>query len=97
MFVGRYVVSCFCRSRTDSLDAPGPVAIATTGQWDGKKFGLKVGPGPDFNHAKIGVSGFGPILLKNSFSTDDEKNSRRYKKRSALQARGVHERIDVAM
>jgi hypothetical protein len=40
----------------DSLDAPGPVAIATTGQWDGKKFGLKGGPGPDFNHAKIGVS-----------------------------------------
>lgn len=40
----------------DSLGAPGPVAIATTGQWDGEAFGLKGGPGPDFDHAKIGVS-----------------------------------------
>ena len=40
----------------DSLGEPGPVAIATTGQWDGKGFGLKGGPGPDFNHAKLGVS-----------------------------------------
>jgi hypothetical protein len=40
----------------DSLGTPGPVAIATSGQWDGKAFGLKGGPGPDFNHAKIGVS-----------------------------------------
>lgn len=40
----------------DNLGMPGPVAIATMGQWDGGKFGLKGGPGPDFNHAKIGVS-----------------------------------------
>lgn len=40
----------------DSLNTPGPVAIATTGEWDGTVFGLKGGPGPDFNHAKIGVS-----------------------------------------
>jgi hypothetical protein len=40
----------------NSLGKTGPVEIATTGQWDGKVFGLKGGPGPDFNHAKIGVS-----------------------------------------
>ena len=40
----------------NSLGSPGPVAIATTGQWDGTAFGLTGGPGPDFNHAKIGVS-----------------------------------------
>lgn len=45
-------ISCW----NDSLGAPGPVEIATTGQWDGKRFGLKGGPGPNFNHAKIGVS-----------------------------------------
>ena len=39
-----------------SIGKPGAVEIATTGQWDGKTFGLKGGPGPDFNHAKIGVS-----------------------------------------
>jgi hypothetical protein len=39
-----------------SLGTPGPVAIATSGQWGGTTFGLKGGPGPDFNHAKIGVS-----------------------------------------
>jgi hypothetical protein len=39
-----------------SLAKPGPVEIATTGQWDGTRFGLKGGPGPDFNHAKVGVS-----------------------------------------
>ncbi len=39
-----------------SLGSPGPVAIATSGQWDGKEFGLKGGLGPDFNHAKIGVA-----------------------------------------
>lgn len=38
------------------LEAPGPVAIATTGEWEATTFGLKGGPGPDFNHAKIGVS-----------------------------------------
>lgn len=40
----------------NSLGKTGPVEIAITGQWSGKVFGLKGGPGPDFNHAKIGVS-----------------------------------------
>lgn len=41
----------------DSLPkAPGPVEIATTGHWSGKEFGLTGGPGPNFNHAKVGVS-----------------------------------------
>jgi hypothetical protein len=39
-----------------SLGKPGPVEIATSGEWDGTKFGLTGGPGPNFNHAKIGVS-----------------------------------------
>jgi len=39
-----------------SLGKPGPVEIATTGAWEGTKFGLTGGPGPNFNHAKIGVS-----------------------------------------
>lgn len=39
-----------------SLPRPGAVQIATTGQWNGLVFGLKGGSGPDFNHAKIGVS-----------------------------------------
>jgi len=40
----------------DSLGKPGPVEIATTGSWKGKQFGLTGGLGPNFNHAKIGVS-----------------------------------------
>lgn len=40
----------------DSLGQPGAVAIATTGQWNSTTFGLAGGPGPDFNHAKIGIS-----------------------------------------
>lgn len=40
----------------DSLGKAGPVEIATTGQWDGTIFGLKGGLGPNFNHAKLGVS-----------------------------------------
>src|SRR5205823_21596 len=39
-----------------SFDKPGAVAIATTGRWDHTVFGLRGGGGPDFNHAKIGVS-----------------------------------------
>jgi len=35
---------------------PGAVDIATTGSWDGKKFSLEGGGGPDHNHAKLGVS-----------------------------------------
>ena len=40
----------------DSLGKPGPVEIATTGNWAGKEFGLTGGAGPNFNHAKVGVS-----------------------------------------
>jgi hypothetical protein len=40
----------------DSLGKAGPVEIATTGQWNGTIFGLKGGLGPNFNHAKLGVS-----------------------------------------
>ena len=40
----------------DSLGKAGPVEIATSGEWEGKKFELKGGLGPDFNHAKLGVS-----------------------------------------
>ena len=39
-----------------SLATPGAVAIATSGQWDGKSIGLKGGLPPDSNHAKVGVS-----------------------------------------
>jgi hypothetical protein len=39
-----------------SLSKPGPVQIATTGKWAGKTIGLTGGDGPNFNHAKIGVS-----------------------------------------
>ena len=35
---------------------PGQVEIATTGHSNGKEFGLTGGGGPNFNHAKIGVS-----------------------------------------
>jgi len=41
---------------SNTLGKPGPVAIATTGQWEGQTIGLKGGLGTDFNHAKIGVS-----------------------------------------
>lgn len=40
----------------DGLGTPGAVEIATSGQWDGTVFGLRGGPGTDYNHAKIGVS-----------------------------------------
>ena len=45
-------ISCW----DSALPRPGPVEIATTGYWNGKKFGLTGGPGLDFNHAKVGVS-----------------------------------------
>lgn len=38
------------------LGKAGRVEVATTGQWDGKEFGLTGGLGSNFNHAKIGVS-----------------------------------------
>ncbi len=40
----------------DILGHPGAVEIATSGRWQGKVFGLTGGPGPDFNHAKFGIS-----------------------------------------
>jgi hypothetical protein len=40
---------------------------------------------------------FGSILLKNSFSNDDGKILGVIRRESALQARGIHERVDVAM
>ena len=30
--------------------------VATSGQWGNQTFGLTGGPGPNFNHAKLGVS-----------------------------------------
>jgi hypothetical protein len=36
-----------------SLGKPGRVEIATTGQWEGKEFGLTGAPSANFNHAKI--------------------------------------------
>jgi hypothetical protein len=39
----------------ESLGDPGAVAIATTGQFNGKSIGLTGGPGNNNNHAKIGV------------------------------------------
>lgn len=39
-----------------ALNQPGPVAIALSGAWQGNEFGLTGGAGPNFNHAKIGVS-----------------------------------------
>jgi hypothetical protein len=41
---------------SSSLGKPGPVEIATTGHWAGQEIGLTGGAGPNFNHAKIGVS-----------------------------------------
>jgi hypothetical protein len=39
-----------------SLGKPGAVEIATTGHWGTTEIGLAGGSGPNFNHAKIGVS-----------------------------------------
>jgi hypothetical protein len=39
-----------------ALGKPGAVDIATTGAWDSTPLGLKGGSGPNFNHAKVGVS-----------------------------------------
>jgi len=43
-------------ARVMTLAPRGPVEIATTGQWTSKIFGLTGGSGPNFNHAKLGVS-----------------------------------------
>ena len=40
----------------ESLPKPGAVEIALSGIWSGTAFGLKGGGGPNFNHAKVGVS-----------------------------------------
>lgn len=40
----------------NDLGTPGAVDIATTGLWAGQAIGLKGGPQPDANHAKVGVS-----------------------------------------
>jgi hypothetical protein len=45
-------ISCW----SSTLGKPGPVEIATTGRWAGQVIGLTGGDGPDFNHAKVGVS-----------------------------------------
>ena len=45
----------------DFLGKPGPVEIAISGEWGGKAFGLTGGAGPNFNHAKVGVSLSGEI------------------------------------
>lgn len=41
---------------TPMLGQPGPVQIATSGTWQGKRIGLVGGDGEIFNHAKVGVS-----------------------------------------
>jgi len=41
---------------SNTLGKAGAVEIATTGQWAGQTIGLTGGVGPDYNHAKIGVS-----------------------------------------
>ena len=46
------IITCWA----SSLEKPGQVDIATSGQWKGEQFSLKGGPGYDSNHAKIGVS-----------------------------------------
>jgi hypothetical protein len=38
------------------VGSPGAVAIALSGNWDGKAIGLKGGDSPDRNHAKVGIS-----------------------------------------
>lgn len=45
-------ISCW----NPGLGKPGAVQIATSGAWQGKSIGLTGGDGPQFNHAKIGVS-----------------------------------------
>lgn len=40
----------------EGLREPGPVEVATSGSWKGASFSLRGGPGPNLNHAKIGVS-----------------------------------------
>ncbi len=46
-----------------TLDDPGPVTNAETGQWKGTSFGLTGAPSPNRNHAKIGVSTSGKLAI----------------------------------
>jgi len=46
------IITCW----DEQLGTPGPVQIATTGEWDATTFSLQGGPSFDSNHAKIGVS-----------------------------------------
>ncbi len=48
-------IACWSPSLA-SLPKPGAVEIALSGQWAGKPIGLSGGSGPNFNHAKLGVS-----------------------------------------
>jgi hypothetical protein len=41
---------------SEGLGTPAAVEIATSGQWEGQRFRLTGGEGPDHNHAKLGVS-----------------------------------------
>ncbi|TND07905.1 MAG: deoxyribonuclease II [Bacteroidetes bacterium] len=49
---GKSMPSCW----SASLGKPGPVEIATTGNWAGTTIGLEGGDGDGYNHAKIGIS-----------------------------------------
>ncbi|MFI5296367.1 MAG: deoxyribonuclease II family protein [Thermodesulfovibrionales bacterium] len=49
---GSTTITCW----NGDLGKPGPVEIATSGEWDGKTFSFTGGPQPDGNHAKFGVS-----------------------------------------
>ncbi len=69
-----------------SLGKPGRVEIATTGQWEGKEFGLTGAAAANYNHAKIGhsifdskhLSVFGDMNQEGAFSGDctPHQNSR---------------------
>jgi hypothetical protein len=52
-------ISCWA----PGLIKPGAVQIATSGTWATRVIGLKGGPMPDANHAKIGVSTSGTVPL----------------------------------
>lgn len=48
---------------SQDLGKPGAVAVATSGHWQGKEIGLKGGPSPDANHAKVGIATSGSVPL----------------------------------
>merc|ERR1711870_18367 len=61
------------------MGAPKEVQIATSGQWDGKTFGLLGQNSPDGNHAKVGhsiggsLSIFGDMNQEGSYNPKDDK------------------------